>query len=117
MKKIEIPKKATASLLRALMSEAPIRNKQDILKDLGLLHKSGKVYGRVIGDSSWNGGFDPFSNRIKVHLLYHNADKELEVYEDSFNPFELKRITKNSIKYYKSKKDAKTNTGVDQITL
>jgi hypothetical protein len=172
MKKIEIPKKATASLLRDLISEASIRNKQntslvfnklfksldeyqissiitlmlseepykalslgdyvtvkppnyhkgdkyeeDILKDLGLLHKSGKVYGHVIGDGSWNGEFDPLSNRIKVHLLYHNADKELEVYEDSFNPFELKRITKNSIKYYKLKKDAKTNTGVDQITL
>jgi len=172
MKKIEIPKEATASLLRALVSEAAIKNKEnsnllfdkifksldeyqissiitlmlseepykalslgdyvivkppryhkgdkyeeDILKDLGLLHKSGKVYGHVIGDASWNGEFDPLSNRIKVHLLYHNADKELEVYEDSYNPFELKRVTKNSIKYYKPKKDAKTNTGVDQITL
>ena len=150
MKKIEIPKKVTASLLRDLISEAPIRNKsnsnlifdkifksldeyqissiitlmlseepykalslndyvivkppnyhkgdkyeEDVLKDIGLLHKSGKVYGNVIGDGSWNGDFDPLSARIKVHLLYHNADKKLEVYEDSYSPFELKRVSKN----------------------
>lgn len=90
----------------------------DILEDLGLLHKSGDVYAQVVSDTSWTGkGFNPFYTRIKVNLLYHDADKQLKFHEDTFSPFDLKKISKGSIKYFKLNKDAKVITGTNKITL
>lgn len=88
----------------------------DVLEDLGLLHKSGDVYGVVLADTSWTKKtFDPFHHRLKVNLLYHDTDKQLKCYEDTFSPFDLKKMPKGSIKYFKNNKDAKIITGADPI--
>ena len=75
----------------------------DILKDMGLLAKDNKVYCKIIGDTSWsNNLFNPFHSLIKVDLLYHDKNKKLIKCDHSFNPFDLKKVSKKSIAYFKN---------------
>ena len=79
----------------------------DVLKDMGLIHSSGKVYGRIKDDASWSSGYNPFYARLKVELLYHNEDKKLKLVEKDINPLELEYVSKGHIAYFKNKKKTK----------
>lgn len=93
----------------------------DILIDMGLYHSSGKVYGIVKDDNSWDEKtYNPLYSRLKVDLLYHDDKGKLKKVEKSINPLSLKKIAKTRIPYYKNtktKKDAKIITVTDPVTL
>ena len=76
----------------------------DVLKDMGLMHSSGKVYGLIKGDASWQSGYNPFYGKLKVDLHYHEEDKQLKLVERDINPLELEYVSKGHIAYYKNKK-------------
>jgi hypothetical protein len=77
----------------------------DVLKDLGLMTDDNRVYGKVIGDTSWasNDKFNPYHSQLKLDLLYHDEDKKIKFVEHSINPMALERVTKGAIKYFKHK--------------
>lgn len=74
---------------------------EDILKDMGLYAGDGMVYAKVIGDSSWGSNpFNPFYSTINIEFMYHNKDKQLEMYEYSCSPLELISVSVDDIKYF-----------------
>ena len=81
----------------------------DVMKDLGLMDKDGSVYGIVTGDTSWSASdpFNPFYSRIKVDLLYHDADRNIVASPNEFSPMALTKITENSINYFKNNNNGK----------
>lgn len=79
----------------------------DVLKDMGLMHSTGKVYGCVKGDASWQSGYNPFYGKLKVDLHYHDEDKQLKLVERDINPLELEYVSKGHIAYFKNKKKTK----------
>ena len=74
---------------------------EDILQDMGLYAGHGMVYAKVIGDTSWGSEpFNPFYNSIKIEFIYHNKEKQLEMYEHSCSPLELIAVSVDDIKYF-----------------
>jgi hypothetical protein len=51
--------------------------------------------------------FNPFYSRIKVDLLYHDADRNIVASPNEFSPMALTKITKNSINYFKNNNNGK----------
>jgi len=73
----------------------------DILEDLGLSPGNGRVYAKVIGDSSWgNEPFNPFYSNIKVEMFYHDEDKKVKMKESQVSPLELTKVNESDIKYF-----------------
>jgi hypothetical protein len=79
----------------------------DRMRDIGLMHSDGKVYGQVKDDSSWDtDSFNPYYVTYKVELLIVDKDLNLQLKLEEIPMTSLEFIDKSEIKYFKAKKDA-----------
>ena len=78
----------------------------DRMKDLGLMHSDGRIYGQVKDDSSWDSdSFNPYYVTYKIELLIVDENLNLELKLEELSMTGLEFIDKSEIKYFKAKKD------------
>ena len=72
----------------------------DVLEDLKLVAGPKMAYGKVVGDTSWGSDYSPFASRLKLEVLYHDENKQLEYQEHEIQPLECIKINEEDIGYF-----------------
>jgi len=77
----------------------------DRMRDLGLMHSDGRIYGQVKDDSSWDSdSFNPYYVTFKLELLIVDKNLNLELRSEEMSMTSIEFIDKGEIKYFKANK-------------
>ena len=98
--KVEILNLHDLIMVQAPRNHIETKFNVDILSEMGLLvmiNNEPHVFGFVMGDDSWNSGYNPYYGRAKVCLFYHDSERNLFHYNEPFFANDLKKVKPSDI--------------------
>lgn len=75
----------------------------DVLMDMGL-YDNGYCYGKILKDTSWGKGFNPYHKEMVVQALWHDEDKKVKHEEVTCKTMMLQHVNKLDIPYFNLKR-------------
>jgi nucleoid DNA-binding protein len=78
----------------------------DILNEMGFLSIEKDfyyVYAVVLGDESWNSGYNPYYGKIKVSAFFHDDQKQVSYYNESLSTGDVIKIQATDIPKFSTK--------------
>ena len=85
---------------KALNSHVDTKFNPDILDEMGFLSRERNdfyVYGIVLGDDSWQTGYNPYYGKLKIACFYHNEQKQVSYHNDSITTGDVIKIKASQI--------------------
>jgi hypothetical protein len=98
--KVEILNLHDLIMVQAPKNHIDVKFNIDILSEMGLLvmiNNEPHVFGFVMGDDSWNSGYNPYYGRTKVCLFYHDSERNLSHHNETCFTNYVKKVKPSDI--------------------